>query len=81
MRGTACDPADIVVCAGYSQATRLCCSRVLAERGVRRVAFEDPSLRDHWEAAARAGLEPVPVPLDGDGLRVDALGPPAPTRS
>ena len=40
---------------------------------MRRVAFEDPSLPDHWEAAAHAGLATVPVPLDGEGLRVDAL--------
>ncbi len=72
VRGTACDPGDVVVCAGYHQATVLLCA-LLAARGARRIAFEDPSLRDHWQVAARAGLEPVPVPLDGDGLRADAL--------
>jgi GntR family transcriptional regulator / MocR family aminotransferase len=72
VRATAAGPGQIVVCAGYSQAVRLVFD-VLAERGVRRVALEDPSLTDHWEAAARAGLEAVPVALDGDGLRVDAL--------
>ena len=54
------------------QATRLLFA-VLAARGVRRVAFEDPSLADHWDAALRAGLEPVPIALDAEGLRVDAL--------
>jgi len=72
VRGTATAPGRIVVCGGYVQATRLLFA-VLAERGVRRLAFEDPSLSDHWDAAARAGLEAVPVPLDADGLRVDAL--------
>jgi GntR family transcriptional regulator/MocR family aminotransferase len=72
VRGTAADPGSIVVCAGYSQATRLLFA-ALAERGVRRVALEDPSLTDHWEAAAHAGLERAPIPLDADGLRVDAL--------
>ncbi len=72
VRGTACEPGDIVVCAGYHQATVLIFG-MLAARGVRRVAFEDPSLRDHWEVAAAAGLEAVPVALDGDGLRADAL--------
>ena len=61
-----------MVCAGYHQATVLLCA-LLAARGARRIAFEDPSLRDHWQVAARAGLEPVPVALDGDGLRADAL--------
>jgi GntR family transcriptional regulator/MocR family aminotransferase len=72
VRGTAAGPGQIVVCAGYLQATRLIFS-VLAARGMRRVALEDPSLSDHWDAAARAGLEPVPIALDGEGLRVDAL--------
>jgi GntR family transcriptional regulator/MocR family aminotransferase len=72
VRATAAGPGGIVVCAGYLQATRLLFA-VLADRGVRRVAFEDPSLSDQWETALRAGLEPVPVPLDAEGLRVDAL--------
>ena len=72
VRATAAGPGQIVVCAGYLQATRLIFS-VLADRGVRRVALEDPSLSDQWDAAARAGLEAVPVALDGEGLRVDAL--------
>jgi GntR family transcriptional regulator/MocR family aminotransferase len=72
VRGTTADPAGIVICAGYLQATRLLFA-VLAERGVRRVALEDPSLSDHWDGATRAGLEAVPVALDEEGLRVDAL--------
>src|SRR5829696_6233329 len=72
VRGTAAEPGQIVVCAGYGQAVRLIFS-VLAGRGARRVALENPSLSDHWDAAARAGIEPVPVALDGEGLRVDVL--------
>jgi GntR family transcriptional regulator / MocR family aminotransferase len=72
VRATAAGPGAIVVCAGYGQAMRLIFS-VLAGRGARRVALEDPSLSDHWDAAARAGIEPVPVALDGEGLRVDVL--------
>ena len=41
VRGTAADPGNIVVCAGYSQASRLVFG-ALADRGVRRVALEDP---------------------------------------
>ena len=72
VRGTAATPGSIVVCAGYHQAIVLLCA-VLAQRGARRIAFEDPSLPDHWETAVRAGLEPVAVPVDDGGLRVDAL--------
>ena len=52
------EPGQIVVCAGYSQATRLLFA-VLAERGMRRVGLEDPSLTDHWEAAAHAYIDDV----------------------
>jgi len=72
VRATAAGPGGIVVCAGYLQATRLIFA-VLAARGMRRVGLEDPSLPDHWDAALRAGLEPVPVALDAEGLRIDAL--------
>jgi len=72
VRATAAEPGGIVVTAGYSQGIRLVLG-VLADRGVRRVGMEDPSLSDHWDAARDAGLEPVPIPLDADGLRVDAL--------
>ena len=71
-RGTAAAPDAIVVCAGYTQAIALLC-RALAARGERSIAFEDPSLPDHWEAAARAGLHAVGVPVDHDGLDVAAL--------
>jgi GntR family transcriptional regulator / MocR family aminotransferase len=71
-RGTVAAPGAIVVCAGYHQAIALLCG-VLGARGATRIAFEDPSLQGQWDTAARAGLEPVPAPVDADGLRVDAL--------
>jgi GntR family transcriptional regulator / MocR family aminotransferase len=73
VRGTSVHPNAIVICGGYTQATALLFG-VLARRGVRRVALEDPSSPDHcWEMAERTGLEAIPVPLDAEGLRVDAL--------
>jgi GntR family transcriptional regulator / MocR family aminotransferase len=72
VRGAVADPARVVVTCGYSQGLDLVC-RVLADRGARRMAFEDPSYPEQKWLAARAGLEPVPVPVDEEGLRVDAL--------
>src|SRR5215213_5610289 len=66
------EPARVVVTSGYIQALGLVC-RALAERGVRRIALEDPSSPEQGPIAARAGLEPVPVPVDGAGIVVDAL--------
>src|SRR4051794_5265267 len=71
-RGVVADPDRVVVTCGFQQGLDLIC-RVLVARGARRVAFEDPSFPEQREIAARAGLEPVGVPVDGEGLRVDAL--------
>jgi GntR family transcriptional regulator/MocR family aminotransferase len=47
---------------------------VLAARGARRLALEDPSSNDDALPAARAaGLDVVGIPVDGDGIRVDLL--------
>ena len=72
VRGVAAEPAHVVVTCGYSQGFGLL-AHVLAARGARRIAFEDPSYDEPRLIAARAGLEPVPVPVDEHGLRVDAL--------
>jgi GntR family transcriptional regulator/MocR family aminotransferase len=66
------DPANLVVTAGYTQTLGLVC-RVLAARGARRMALEQPSNLEQRAVIARAGLEPVPVPVDAEGVCVDAL--------
>jgi GntR family transcriptional regulator/MocR family aminotransferase len=72
VRGVVADPERIVVTSGYSQAQGLVC-RVLAARGVRRIAFENPSHREQRRIAIAAGLEIVPVTVDEAGVRVDEL--------
>jgi GntR family transcriptional regulator / MocR family aminotransferase len=72
VRGVVADPSRVVVTSGFQQGLDLTC-RVLATRGARRIAFEDPSFLEQRRLAAGAGLEPVGVPVDGDGIRVDAL--------
>ena len=72
VRGAVADPERIVVTCGYSQGLGLVC-RALAQRGARRIAFEDPSFPEQKLIAARAGLEPVAVPVDERGVRVDEL--------
>jgi GntR family transcriptional regulator / MocR family aminotransferase len=71
-RGVVADTGRVVVTCGFQQGLDLVC-RVLVARGAKRMAFEDPSFSEQREIAARAGLEPVGVPVDGEGLRVDAL--------
>ena len=73
VRGVSAQVADVVITAGYTQGLFLVC-RHLAAGGARRVAVEDPCNPEQRQIVARAGLEPVPVPVDGDGIIVDRLG-------
>jgi GntR family transcriptional regulator / MocR family aminotransferase len=72
VRGVTADPERVLVTCGYSQGLGLVC-RALAQRGATRIALEDPSNPEQAQIAVRAGLEPLPIPVDDEGLRVDAL--------
>ena len=74
VRGVVTDPARVIVTCGYWQGLGLVC-RALTDRGAKRIALEDPSNPEDRVIAARAGLEPVPIGVDADGLRVDELEP------
>jgi GntR family transcriptional regulator/MocR family aminotransferase len=73
VRGTNADPETIVITNGYAQAVALLMA-VLAARGARTVAVEDPSVSDDARPIAHAlGLRVVGVPVGHDGVRVDAV--------
>ena len=73
VRAADASAAQVVITSGMAQAQWLVL-RVLAGRGVRRVAFEDPGPAASFTAAAGwAGLEAVPVPVDESGVDVAAL--------
>jgi GntR family transcriptional regulator / MocR family aminotransferase len=72
VRGAAAEPEQMLICTGFAQAFSLLC-RWLAAHGVERVALEDPGWHTHRLIVEQAGLEVAPVPVDADGLRVDAL--------
>ena len=73
VRGTSADPETIVITSGYAQAVPLLLG-VLAARGARTVAVEDPSASDDARPIAQAlGLNVVGVPVGDDGIRVDAV--------
>ena len=72
-RGAVATPDTVHVTSGTRQALALVW-RALAETGARRVAVEDPGWLPQRATAVDAGLEPVPVPVDEGGMRVDALG-------
>ncbi len=72
VRGVRTTADDVVICSGFSQALALLC-RVLARRGVRRIAVEDPCFRLHRLIVQEAGLEAVPVRVSPEGLEVSRL--------
>ena len=71
-RGAVASAECVVMCAGFTQGLRLVC-HVLRERGVTRMAIEDPSHAEQRSLISVAGLRPVPVAVDADGLEVDRL--------
>lgn len=70
VRGASADPRDLVICSGFAQGLIL----ALHATGVRRVAFEDPGYDAELLAVADwLGVETVPVPVDDEGVDVEAL--------
>jgi GntR family transcriptional regulator / MocR family aminotransferase len=72
VRGAAADPEQLIVCTGFAQGLSLI-ARWLHGRGAARIAIEDPGWHTHRLIAEQAGLTVVPIPCDGEGLRVEEL--------
>jgi len=72
VRGAIAAPAGVVVVNGVTQGLTLLC-RLLREQGQDRLAVEDPSNAFQRELLARLGMDVVNIPVDDQGLRVDAL--------
>jgi GntR family transcriptional regulator / MocR family aminotransferase len=72
VRGTAADPDHMLICTGFMQGFSLLC-RTLRGRGIEAIALEDPGWHIHRLIVEEAGLQVVPIPVDSQGLRVDAL--------
>lgn len=71
-RGAAPEPEHTLICAGFTQAFALL-SGSLRERGIERIALEEPGWAAHRLIAERAGLHPVPIGVDEHGLDVAEL--------
>jgi GntR family transcriptional regulator/MocR family aminotransferase len=66
------DPTQVMVSNGAGASVGWL-SRILVRLGHRRIGVEDPSWPGLRDAARRAGLEVVPIPVDGHGLQVARL--------
>ena len=71
-RAIACTPGAIVVTAGAQQAFDLL-ARILVTPGKTTVAVEEPGYPPLRNVLKAAGARVVPVPVDGEGIRVDRL--------
>ncbi|HEX5997111.1 MAG TPA: PLP-dependent aminotransferase family protein [Jiangellales bacterium] len=72
VRAASVGARDVIVCSGFTQGVALTL-RVLRERGHGTVAVEDPGHSEMVMHVRRAGLDPVPVPVDAHGVVVDEL--------
>ncbi len=68
-RGVLADPQHIVICSGATQAVALLAQ---ALRGT-PLAMEDPGFWLHRKILQHNGIDPIPVPIDDEGIDVAAL--------
>ncbi|MFC5748134.1 PLP-dependent aminotransferase family protein [Actinomadura rugatobispora] len=71
-RGITADPGEILVVSGTAQALGLF-AQVFRDAGIHEVAMEDPGSLGARQHLEHWGLRTPPVPVDGDGVRVDEL--------
>jgi GntR family transcriptional regulator/MocR family aminotransferase len=71
VRGIIASPAQIVITSGFEQGRGLI-ARALRRTGITRIAIENPSYINQTSLKA-AGLDLVHIPVDRDGVAVDAI--------
>jgi GntR family transcriptional regulator / MocR family aminotransferase len=72
VRAVRTTPDLVVMTNGFSAALGSIVA-TLAARGIVRIAVEDPGGYEPRRRLQEAGGEPIPIPVDDDGLRVDRL--------
>ena len=71
-RGVVADASQIVVFGGLASAVGVL-AETFTSLSITHVAVEDPGMPFHRAILEQLGITTVPVPVDGDGLRVDRL--------
>ncbi|HEX6525086.1 MAG TPA: PLP-dependent aminotransferase family protein [Streptosporangiaceae bacterium] len=72
VRAVVAEPEHVVICCAASHALTVLW-QVLRARGARKIAIEDPGWRWQRYTAEQAGLTPIPVRVDADGMVVSEL--------
>ncbi|MFG3107554.1 MocR-like pyridoxine biosynthesis transcription factor PdxR [Streptomyces tendae] len=73
VRGVRTRADHVLVVSGFAQALALLCTALARAQGVRDLALEDPGHPGQRRFVEAAGLQAVPVPVDEEGIDVDAL--------
>ncbi len=71
-RGIRAEPDEVIIVSGVAQALGLL-AQVLRRHGVREVAVEEPGSLGERQHLRGHGLDVLPIPVDSEGVRVDAL--------
>ncbi|WP_405664142.1 PLP-dependent aminotransferase family protein [Streptomyces sp. RK9] len=72
MRGVRADADQMMVVGGFAQTLSLVCA-ALARDGVAELGIEDPGHPGQRQFVRDSGLRPVPLPVDAEGIDVEAL--------
>ncbi|HWB69497.1 MAG TPA: PLP-dependent aminotransferase family protein [Solirubrobacterales bacterium] len=72
VRAAVAEPGRMLVTSGYQQGLRVFC-QLVRNRGGRRIAVEDPGYPLASWTIESERLEPVPTPIDDEGIDVDSL--------
>ena len=72
VRGVATDPARVMISSGTTPALGIL-AQALVDQGITRIGVENPGWIPLRSPLRRSGVEPVPLPVDGQGLIVEAL--------
>jgi GntR family transcriptional regulator / MocR family aminotransferase len=77
-RGVSATPQDVTLCTSVTDGVRRVCHALRAD-GITAVGCEEPGWTRLRQVIRAAGLETVPIRMDGAGLRVDDLAGPGHT--
>ncbi|MFD7610492.1 PLP-dependent aminotransferase family protein [Streptomyces sp. NPDC059828] len=72
LRGVRATPSTVLVVAGFAQALALLCA-ALPAAGITELAVEDPCHPGQRRFVQDGGMRVLPVPVDEEGIDVDAL--------
>ncbi|MEU0657795.1 MULTISPECIES: PLP-dependent aminotransferase family protein [Streptomyces] len=72
VRSVRTEPGHIMVTAGFAQGLALLCSS-FQHQGIHELAIEEPGHNGQRRFILDTGMRPVPVPVDEEGLIVEAL--------